>query len=376
MTRQPEQGRGRVLATIRGASAWNLPPWFTGLASVSWRFVVIVAAGAVIVAVIAACSVVIVPVFLALLLAGALSPLDGWLRGHGWAPALAAAATTLLLLAALVACVWLVLDLVVDQWVSISADIDAGIANLSETASDTAGVDNAEVDSIVNDLRDFLGDVTELLVRGLIAVVPAAVSVLSTILLALLVLFFLLKDGAHIWNWTVETVGGSQQGTLDNVGRASFKALANYMRAQAAIAAIDASLISIGALLLGVPHAGAILLLTFFGAFIPYVGALIVGGLAVLLAAAEGGTSLAFWMLLIVVAVQLIEGNLLQPLIQSHSMQLHPLVVALAMVLGGALGGFLGMLVAVPLTGAAVSAVTELRNAGFFAAGETVRGSS
>ncbi len=123
-------------------------------------------------------------------------------------------------------------------------------------------------------------------------------------------------------------------------------------------------MIALGALALGVPEVGAILVITFFGAYIPYIGAMIAGFVAVMLAVADGGISKGVIMLTIVLLVQLIEGNILQPWIQGRAVKLHPLVVALAVTAGGALAGFLGVFLAVPVAAAGVVALSELRAAG------------
>ena len=112
------------------------------------------------------------------------------------------------------------------------------------------------------------------------------------------------------------------------------------------------------------PHVGAILLLTFLGAFVPYIGAFLAGAFAVLLAVSDGGVSRGVAMLVVVIAVQFLEGNVLQPWIQGRAVRLHPLVVALSVVAGGALAGFLGIFLAVPVTASAFVALDELRKAG------------
>ena len=140
--------------------------------------------------------------------------------------------------------------------------------------------------------------------------------------------------------------------------------MAGYIIGQTAIAGIDATMIALGALVLGVPEVAAIWVITFFGAYIPYIGATIAGFVAVMLAVADGGISKGVIMLTIVLLVQLIEGNVLQPWIQGKAVKLHPLVVALSVAAGGALAGFLGIFLAVPITAAGVVALSELRAAG------------
>jgi predicted PurR-regulated permease PerM len=110
----------------------------------------------------------------------------------------------------------------------------------------------------------------------------------------------------------------------------------------------------------------SIALLTFLGAFIPYIGATIAGAFAVLLAVGEGGIPRGVAMLVVVIGVQVFEGNVLQPWIQSRAVRIHPLVVALSVVAGGALAGFLGIFIAVPVTASAFVVLDEMRKAGLF----------
>jgi putative heme transporter len=351
---------------------WRPPLWYDRLGAVSWRFLVVFLAIAMIVSVLLSVGAVVLPAFLALLMASVLEPLSSRLKRAGLRPGLAAGVAVVVLIAAIVAVVWLLVDVVVDQWSSISADLSKAVDTLQESATDNLDIDSGTAHSIGSDIRDAVGDLTDLLVSGLTKIIPTAAAVVSTLSLSVFVTFFYLKDGAAMWAWIVRFTGSQASGTVDRVGRKSFGAIAGYMRAQTVIASIDATAIGLGAWILGVPSPGAITLLTFAMAFIPYIGALIAGSIAVLLAVSEGGVSLGAWMLLIVLAVQVIEGNVLQPVIQSRGMRIHPLVIGLAIVAGGAIGGFLGMLTAVPLTGAAIAAIGELRRDGILGAGVSV----
>lgn len=351
---------------VDARAPWRPPTWFDRLGGVSWRLVGIVVALAIVVATLGALSIVLVPFTLAVLAGAALAPLHQRLLSVGAPPSVAAGVTTVALLAGFAGCGWLTVELVIDQWTTISAQVSNGVDVLIEQGSDALSLDPDAVDDLVGPARGSVGDVVSLLLRGAVGIVSPVVRVMTTVGLALFVLFFLLKDGAAMWTWTSRTFGDGHGGTFDRAGRAAFDAVARYMRAQTLVAAIDAALIGLGAAVLGVPNVGAIALVTFFAAYIPYIGAIGAGALAVLLALAEDGLGLGIWMLVVVLAVQQIEGNVLQPMIQSRSMRIHPLVVALAMVVGGAVGGFFGLLVAIPVVGAAVGAAGELDRAGFF----------
>lgn len=168
-----------------------------------------------------------------------------------------------------------------------------------------------------------------------------------------------------MWAWCIERLAGGSL-VVDATGRSSFGAVGGYVRGAALVAGADAVCISLGAWILGVPYPAAILVLTFVLGFVPYVGAFVAGAFASLLALSSGGMGRGLAMLAVVIVVQQVETNVLQPLIMGKTTRLHPLVVALASVAGGAIGGLLGVFVAVPLTAAVVAALSELRQAGFF----------
>jgi putative heme transporter len=257
---------------------------------------------------------------------------------------------------------WLTVRLVVDQWGAISSMLADGQATLEEEASDQ-GVDPSTATSIGADLGEFASTIAGMLVNGLVRLVPVAASVVATVLLSFVVAFFFLKDGAVMWHWIVTNLGDFGELT-DRTGRRVWATLTGYIIGQTAIAVADATLITLGALALGVPQLGAVFMLTLFGAYIPYIGAFLSGLVAVLLAIGDAGMDKGIAMLAVVVIVQVLEGNVLQPAIQGRAVRLHPLVIALCVTAGAALAGFLGVFLAVPVAAAGFVTLDELRNAG------------
>ncbi len=343
-------------------SRWEPPLWFDRLSGVAWRGIAIVAAGVLLVAGIVGLSAVILPVVLGLLFTSVLRPLLLWLQSRGIPTSIAAGLSVVALTVALVGVVWLTVNAVVDQWPEIETLIDDAQATLADVAEDN-GLSDQTTETLEHGASDAVGEVVDLLFHGVIQLAPTIAALITAIILSLLVTFFFLKDGTSMWQWIVARFD-TQDGVVDRVGQHVWPVVTGYMLGQATIAAIDASMIALGALVLGVPNVGAILVITFFGAFIPYIGALVAGFVAVMLAVAEGGISRGVAMLAVVVIVQLIEGNILQPWIQGRAVKLHPLVVALSVAAGGALAGFLGVFLAVPVTAAGFVALSELRAAG------------
>ena len=343
-------------------SQWEPPLWFDRLSGVAWRGIAIVVAGVLLVAGIVGLSAVILPVVLGLLFTTVLRPLSLWLRGRGIPASIAAILSVLVLTIALVGVVWLTVNAVVDQWPEIEALIEEARTTLTDAAEDN-GLSDETAATLEHGATDAVDEVVNLLFHGIIQLAPTIAALITAVVLSLLVTFFFLKDGPAMWRWIVARFD-TRDGVVDRVGQRVWPVVTGYMLGQATIAAADATMIAIGALILGVPNVGAILVITFFGAFIPYIGALVAGFVAVMLAIADGGIGRGAAMLAVVVLVQLIEGNVLQPWIQGRAVKLHPLVVALSVAAGGALAGFLGVFLAVPITAAGFVALSELRASG------------
>lgn len=341
-----------------------VPAWLDRLSAVSWRFLVVTVAGAAVVTTLLALDIVIVPVFLALLFTSALLPLVRVLRRRGMGPGLSAGVGLLLLVAILAGAAAITGSALVRQSSSISASLDRGLARLDDAGvrAHVLGEDQGPDDDAASAASS---RISGLLLTGGLAVVSRAFDFVTMVLLSVFVTFFLLKDGGTMWAWCIERLAGGSP-LVDATGRSSFGAIGGYVRGAALVAGADALFIALGAWILGVPFPGAILVLTFILGFIPYVGAFVAGAFASLLALSSGGLGRGLAMLAVVVVVQQVETNVLQPVIMGKTTRLHPLVVALASVAGGAVAGLLGVFVAVPVTAAVVAALSELRRAGFF----------
>lgn len=340
---------------------WTVPLWFDRLGGLAWRFLAVVAALAVLVLAMAALSSVVVPALLGVLFAAGLSPLHSRLRRLGVSNALSACTSVLLLGFGLGAVVWLIVDVVVDQWPEIAALIDAGRQQLEAAATD-AGLTVATSDALSSDVDRAVSSIVRPLLEGIWQLLPTVASTIAVLLLSAVAGYFFLKDGAAMWRWTVVRFGSAEP-VVERIGARVWSSVTSFVRGQAAIAVIDAAGITIGAVVLSVPKPAAIFLLAFIGAFVPFIGAFMSGLVAVMLALGSGGVGLGAGMLAIVVVVQVIEGNVLQPWIQGRAVRLHPLVVAAAVTAGGATAGFLGVLLAVPLTASVVVMVSEMRSA-------------
>lgn len=356
---------------VEREGATGVPRWLVVSAGWSWRLIAVAAAIALGVTVLVVLRPIVIPVFLALLFSAYLRPLVSWLRAHRVPRGVAAGLGLVTLLAALAGLSALATYAVVDQSDVIADRVEEGADDLQDLAEDRFGED--AVADARERLEEAASGLQEAGVRGAVRVASVAVETVAGAFLALFTLFYVLRDGDAMWRRLVGLLDERTRAFADETGRHAWAQMEGYMFGTAAIAAVDAVLIGGGAAVLGVPSALAIGLLTFVLAFIPFIGAVIAGLFAVLLALADGGPGLALAMLAVVVVVQQIEGNLLQPVIQSRFVALHPLAVILAVAAGGSLGGFVGILIAVPIVAVAVTVLADLRTAGFFDRGELDR---
>lgn len=299
---------------------------------------------------------IVLPVALALILATVLEPPARYLERRLRLPAGPAAAVVLLGgLGALVGLGFAIAPAVGDDGGDILDDASSGLQEVQDWVQAQEFVSADQVDSAIQALQDKLGDSGGAIASGVLTGVGAATSATVTTVITLILTFLVLKDGRRFLPWVERLAGPPVGGHLAEVGRRSWATLGGYIRTQALVSAIDAVLIGIALLLVGVPLAIPLALLTFAGGFIPIVGAFVVGALAVLVALVSVGPGGALIVLAVIVAVQQLEGNVLSPWLQSKSMRLHASVVLLSVTLGSTLFGITGAFLAVPV--AAVAAV-------------------
>jgi len=336
---------------------WTPPAWFAVSSGVAWRFLVVVAAAAVFIAAAVALGVIVLPMIFAFFFASVLAPLYDTLRRHRWRPALASLCCLLIVAVTIGLLVYMALKALVGPWDEIGAKLTAGADTLQQKFDDLFKSGASSTPTII---RNDVGGLVHVMVNGALSLVSAVTSIASTLLLSLLVLFFYLKDGPRMWN-AVASLGGSRSDLIIRIGQRMWTAVRSFMVGTACVAVVDAIGIGLGALILGVPSVLSIALITFFLAFIPYFGAIFGGVIACLIAVADGGLDKGIAMALVVLVVQQLESNILQPFLVGRQTRLHPLVVALGVIAGGAIAGVLGMFLAIPMIAAAVAGIDEIR---------------
>jgi predicted PurR-regulated permease PerM len=293
---------------------------------------------------------VVWPLIVGLLLTTLTWPSARFLRRHGWPPALAAAVVTvgfLLVVAGVVALIAVPMSSQTDE---LTDGVMQGIDRLREwAAGPPLNIDDDQItgalDSGMARVQDSVGSVVTTVATGLSSVVNG----LITAVLAVFLMFFFLKDGPRFLPWLTRQLPGRLATDVPAVVLRGWETLGSFVRSQALVGLLDAVFIGLGLWILDVPLVLPLAVLTFVSAFVPIVGALFAGFVAVLIALVSNGLTDALIVLAIIVVVQQLEGNVFQPIIQSRGLGLHAAVILLAVTLGGSLAGIVGSLLAVPV---------------------------
>ncbi|GAB3852164.1 hypothetical protein GCM10029963_41220 [Micromonospora andamanensis] len=326
---------------------WAALPWLIRSAVVWSACLVVIAAGLWLLARI---TLLVTPLAIAvaatLFLAALLDPVHLALRRLRLPAALAALLTVLLLLGILGGVGVLAWSLTADQFSELGDELGQGLERTRDFVTSTLPVTEEQLDGL-------LAQVSQTVSQQEVDPVASArtvTEVVGSALLALVLLFFLLKDGREMWHWTLRRAAGRNREIAAKAGRVGWRTLGSYTRGTMLIAGIDAVGIGLALVLLGVPLALPLALITFIGAFVPIVGATVAGAVAVLVALAANGPTTALLTLAAVIAVQQIEGNLLEPLVMKRQVRLHPVVILVAVTAGTLIAGIAGAFVAVPIT--------------------------
>ena len=320
-------------------------------ASWSWRLLVIVAAGALLLWGLTQVTTIVIPVLIAILLAALLQPVVKILTRYTFLGRAAASGIALLGLLLVIAGMFTLAGRqLIAQWDDIQSRAVQGFQALLEWVQSTFQIDNPMIDSALQEGLEQLQQYSGQLVSGAVTTAAALGNIGTGLVVALFTLFFVLHGGAGIWRWAVGLMPPAARVPTHEAFRRGWKALSAYVRTQVLVAAVDATGIAIGmvALSLG-SYAVPIWLLVFLFSFIPLVGAIASGAIAVLLVLVLNGWVGALIMLAVVLAVQQLEGNVLQPFLMGKAVEIHPLGVFLGVALGAMIAGIPGALFAIPL---------------------------
>ncbi|WP_139417726.1 AI-2E family transporter [Agromyces laixinhei] len=334
----PRDVTGSIPFGVRLAAGW------------SWRLLLIGGVLAVLVFLIIQLRLIVIPILVAVLVGALLVPFSGFLQKHRWPKWLSVTAA---MLSALIV-VGGLLTLGISQIVRGSDELAAQSLVAWDAFREwllegPLHITEQQLNDVVAQVISSVQQDSGLLVSGALSLSSSLGHFLAGMLLALFATLFILIDGRSIWNWIVGIFPRRGRAAIDAAGQAGWATLGNFVRVQILVATIDAIGIGLGAFFLGLPLAVPIAILVFLGSFIPIVGAVVTGALAVFVALVYNGPVIALVMLGIVLLVQQVEGHVLQPLIMGTAVKVHPLGVVVAVATGSLLAGIPGALFAVPV---------------------------
>ncbi|MGN8551024.1 UNVERIFIED_CONTAM: AI-2E family transporter [Microbacterium sp. SLM126] len=357
MSGPDEKPRGSLFDALRDRTrvvstelADSMPRGLRIATAYSWRLLVIAAAIGVGVWLVIQLKLLVIPLLVAILITALLWPAFTWMLRHRVPRWLAIVIVVVGTIAIVGGLLWLVAWQIARQWSSVQASTVEAVERFRQYLIDgPLHLTEGQIDDLLMQGWAFLQQQAELLWSGALAIGSTVGHVLAGGVLAFFILLCLLADGAGIWRWALKLFPGKARPAADGAGRAGWVTVVNYARTQLLVATIDAVGIGLGAFLLGVPLAIPVAVLVFLGAFVPIVGAVVTGAVAVFLALVYNGPWIALWMLVVVLGVQQLEGHVLQPLLMGSAVKVHPLAVVLVVAGGAMIAGIPGALFAVPL---------------------------
>jgi predicted PurR-regulated permease PerM len=320
------------------------------VAIASGELILIVAALVILGYVVGKLWVVLLPVVLGLLFTTVMWPATRFLRKHSWPSALAAATVLLLFLGAFGGILAVIVPQVVSQVEEVADGVTQGLQQVQEwVAGPPFNLDDDQIGNAVESVINTVQNNAQNIAGYAVTTATTIGNLLINLVLALVLTFFFLKDGPKWVPWLAAQTGPRAAPHIAALSQKTWTTLSEFIRQQALVGFVDAFFIGMGLLLLGVPLVLPLAVLTFFGAFIPIIGAFVAGAFAVLIALVSNGFTTALIVLAIVVAVQQLEGNVLQPIIQGRGLNLHAAVVILAVTAGSSLAGIIGAFLSVPV---------------------------
>lgn len=333
--------------TPRASAAQLIPVPLRRASAYAWRVLLVGGAAALVLWVLVQVQVVVLPVIAAVLLTAFVYPATRRMRSRmpDWAVAIVA---VLAMLALFAGAGLLIVPEVVGQVSEINVSVTQGIQKIQRFVLESFPVSQSQVErglsQAFNTLQSRIGSIAS----GVLGAAGALVGLIVQIFITLFLFFFFVKDGPRFFRWLQEAAPSNRRRNVEELLPQIWSTLQAYLTGVVIVGVIDAVFIGLALIVIGVPLVLPLAVLTFFGAFFPLVGAIVAGATAALVALVTGGLTDALLVIGAALIVQQIEGNLLQPLIMGHQVELHPTVTLIAVTAGGAVAGIVGAFLAVP----------------------------
>jgi putative heme transporter len=342
------------------STVFSPPRWLRDLGRASWLLVGVFALLAGLIWLLGVTSTIVGPVVAAAIVATVAMPVVAKLELH-----MPRAAAAVIVLLAFVALAVVIVVIVISGIVGQESDINihaSAAADKVQSWLESAGVDHSGASSATSGVKSDIPSIISTLVSGIVSGIKGLTSLAFGLSFAMLSLFFLLKDGPSLRAWADRHLGVPQP-VAQTITGGLIRSLRGYFRGVTIVSAFNGVVVLIGALLLGVPLAGTIAVVTFVTAYIPYIGAFVAGAFAVVIALGANGTTTALIMLLIVLLANGLLQNLVQPFAMGSALGLNPLVVLVVTISAGCIFGTIGLILAAPLLSAAVHITADLARA-------------
>jgi len=354
---------GTPAATPPELQAGSVPRWLQTSAAWSWRLLLLAAALYVAARVAALLYIVVVPCAAAILLTALLQPLTARFRRRGMSPLAATWCTLLLAIVLLGGAGWLVTTRVQADYPSLVTQFKHTTAQVQAwLAGPPFHLHTGNLQQLSNDVVKYLSQHKSAVEGTVVTGSKIVVELLAGVVLCFFVTFFLIKDGDRIWQWLTSRFQPERKRRAGLAGAAAWQAVVYYVRGTVAVAAIHAVVMGITLTIIGAPLVAPLALFMFVAAFVPLVGVLVAGAVALLVVLATKGWIAAIIVLVVMVVMNQLEGHLLQPQVVGKMVRLHPLAVILVLAVGGVVAGIAGAVVAVPITAAVTRAARALRD--------------
>jgi putative heme transporter len=337
------------------------PHWLRDMGLTAWLLVGVTLLLVGVVWLLSLTHTIVTPVITAAVVASVASPVLRWLADRGIPRGLGAA----LLLLSMVALGAGVVLVIVGGITSQEADLSAHLSDAKNTMEGwlrDLGVDPSKAQDAKNDASSSVNTTVSTLLHGVASGIQELSSLVFFLALTALSLFFLLKDGPTIRSW-IERNSGVPVPVAHTITGRVLQSLRGYFFGVTIVAAFNAVVVGVGALVLGIPTAGTIAAVTFLGAYVPYLGAWGAGAFAVLIALGGAGTDAAIGMIVIQLLANGILQQLVQPIAYGAALGIHPLAVLVVTIAGGCLFGAVGLILAAPLTAAVTKITADLARA-------------
>lgn len=339
----------------------RINPTIDKLAAYSWRLLLIAAAGLALILLLVRLRLVLFPIIIATFLAVVLVPIAQVFRDRGLPKLAATALTFLFFFGALIGIFSVIVPTVGDEIGDIGPTITEATDAIEAWLIDDMGISAAQIeewrDQASAAIRRSLAGSTDAVVDGAVLVGE----MFAGLLLALFLTFFIVKDGARFQAFVLRNLPTDQRPLARRLGARAWKTLGGYLRGSAALGIVEGTIVGIAMAIVGASLIPAVMTITFFAAFVPFLGAIVAGILAVAVTFVTAGTGPAVVVAIVAFAVQQLDNDLLAPIVFGKALELHPVTILLGVATGAALGGLGAAILAVPVVALAANLISEVR---------------